>query len=366
MLRKEPVTTSEETPPSSRGEPRTPAQQEQRSKLRRALIGMILPVFFVTAFTLSFISAFQSPSPHGVTVAIAGPAAQTAPLRAGLARVAGPAFAVSAVPTAAAAAREVRDLDLYGAYVPDAPGKPAATVIVSSASGAAVANMVQTLFRAVAAKQGTPFAVLDVGPLPATNRSGISLFLFLVGCSVGGFITIAVTGVIAPTLRPRYRWPLIMGAPIAIPLLAYLPAGLGLGALSGPAGAVVALLAMAALYVLIVAMIARALQVIISPAGGLAMIPTITAFLTIFVILNFPSSGGAVSPVLLPTFWHVLNRFWIGGAAFDAFRSIIYFGGQGIGADVLKLLAWLAVAVALLALPLWRKIGRILQRQPED
>ncbi len=107
---------------------------------------------------------------------------------------------------------------------------------------------------------------------------------------------------------------------------------------------------MGALYVLIVAMIARGLQVILGPAA-------ILAFVAIFVMLNFPSAGGAVSPVLLPTFWHVVNRFWIGADAFDAFRSIIYFGGQGVGTDVLKLLAWLAVGVVLLALPAWRKIG---------
>jgi hypothetical protein len=74
-------------------------------------------------------------------------------------------------------------------------------------------------------------------------------------------------------------------------------------------------------------------------------------------MLNSPSAGGTISPVLLPIFWHVLNPFWIGADAFDAFRSIIYFGGQGVGVDVLKLLAWLAVGLVLLALPAWRKIG---------
>jgi hypothetical protein len=105
------------------------------------------------------------------------------------------------------------------------------------------------------------------------------------------------------------------------------------------------------------AMIARGLQVILGQVilGRAAII----AFLAIFVMLNFPSSGGAISPVLLPAFWHVLNGFWIGAAAFGAFRRIIYFGGQGVGTDVLKLLAWLAVAVVLLALPAWPEVGRV-------
>jgi hypothetical protein len=343
------VTSKATSPPPSR-EPGVPAQQDQHSQVRRALISMILPVFFVTAFTLCFVSAFQSPAPHGVNVAIAGPTGQTAPLRAGLSRAVGPAFDVSAVPTAAAAAREVRDLDLYGAYVPAVPAKSTATVIVSSASGVSVANTIETQFRSVAAKQGAHLAVLDVHPLPAGDRSGESLFFFLGGCSVAGFLTIAATGALAPALRPRYRWSLILAAAVAIPVLAYLLVGLGLGAISGSAGAIFALLGMGALYVLIVATIARGLQVILGQAA-------IVAFLAIFVMLDFPSAGGAISPVLLPTFWHVLNRFWIGADAFDAFRSIIYFGGQGVGTDVLKLLAWLGVAVVLFALPIWRKIG---------
>ncbi|TVZ01537.1 hypothetical protein EAS64_28995 [Trebonia kvetii] len=340
--------TSKATSPTPSREPGVPAQQDQHSLVRRALISMIFPVFFAVGYTLCFASAFQSPAPHGVNVAIAGPAARTAPLRAGLARGVGPAFDVSAVPTAAAAVREVRDRDLYGAYVPATPGKPAATVIVSSASGVAVANTVEALFRAVAAKQGARLTVLDVRPLPAGDRSGQSLFFFLIRCSVAGFLTIVVTG--APALRQRYRWQLILAAAVAMPVLAYLLAGLGLGAINGSAGAILALLGTGALYVLSVAVIARGLQVILGK-------PAILAFLAIFVMLGFPSAGGAVSPVLLPTFWHVLNRFWIDAGAFDAFRSIIYFAGLGVGTDVLKLLAWLGVGVLLLALPIWRKTG---------
>jgi hypothetical protein len=103
--------------------------------------------------------------------------------------------------------------------------------------------------------------------------------------------------------------------------------------------------------VLIVTMIARGLQLILGVIG------TLFAGLAVFVLLNFPSSGASVQGPLLPTFWHVLNRFWIGAAASDAFRAIVYFGGQGVGTDVLKLLGWLAVGVILLALG-WFKLQR--------
>ena len=106
---------------------------------------------------------------------------------------------------------------------------------------------------------------------------------------------------------------------------------------------------MAALFVLIVTMIARGLQLILGAIG------TLFAGLAVFVLLNFPSSGASVQGPMLPTFWHVLNRFWIGASASDAFRSIVYFGGRGAGTDVLKLLGWLGVGVVLLALG-WFKL----------
>jgi len=151
-----------------------------------------------------------------------------------------------------------------------------------------------------------------------------------------------------------------MAAAMATPILGYLFGGQGLGAISGSAGAVFALLGVAALFVLIVTMIARGLQLILGAIG------TLFAGLAVFVLLNFPSSGASVQGPILPNFWHVLNRFWIGASASDAFRSIVYFGGQGVGTDVLKLLGWLPVGVVLLALG-WFKLqhGLATGRHPD-
>jgi hypothetical protein len=345
------VLTSGQILPSADSDRALPAQQDQHRQLRLAVGAMALPAFFVIGFALCYTSAWQAAAPHGVQVAVAGPTAQTAPLRDGLDRAVGPAFDVQAAPTPAAAAREVRDQDLYGAYVPAAQPGGTATVIVAAASGNAVTSAVESLFRAVAAHQRAQLAVRDVRPLPAGDTSGVSLFFFLIVCTLGGFLTVTATGLAAPALRSRYRWSLILTAAVVIPALGYLLAGQGLGAISGPAGAAFALLGVGALYVLIVAMIARGLQLILGAIG------TLFAGLAIFVLVNFPSSGASVQGPMLPTFWHVLNRFWIGASAANAFRSIVYFGGQGAGTDVLKLLGWLAVGVALLALG-WLKSRR--------
>jgi hypothetical protein len=177
-----------------------------------------MPAFFVIGFTLCYASALQALAPHGVPVAVAGPAAQTAPLRDGLARAAGPAFDLQAAPAPATAAREVADQDLDGAYVPPARPGGTATVIVAAASGNSVTSAVESLFRAVAAKQGAQLAVRDVRPLPAGDTSGLSLFFFMVACTLGGFLAVTATGVAAPALRPRYRWPLILAVVVATPV----------------------------------------------------------------------------------------------------------------------------------------------------
>ena len=64
---------------------------------RLALGAMLIPLFFVVMFALCIIGTYHKPHPNGIKVAVVGPAAQTAPLRAGLAKAAGSAFDISQV-----------------------------------------------------------------------------------------------------------------------------------------------------------------------------------------------------------------------------------------------------------------------------
>ena len=86
--------------------------------------------------------------------------------------------------------------------------------------------------------------------------------------------------------------------------------------------------------------------------------------LAIFVFLNIPSLGATYTATVLPSFWRFLNHFWIGAATVNAERSILYFGGQGVGTDMLKLLIWTAVIVAVLLLPVSRKLERKRESSP--
>ncbi len=155
----------------------------------------------------------------------------------------------------------------------------------------------------------------------------------------------------APALPPVRRYSIIAGVAVLIPLIAYLIGGLGFGTYEGSFGTILAFLAVAALYVFVIGLITRLLQVLIGPAA-------LFVALAIFVFLNIPSLGATYTPELLPGFWRFLNHFWIGAETTDATRSILYFVGLGVGADLLRLLAWTAVIVVLLALPVSRKLAR--------
>jgi len=86
----------------------------------------------------------------------------------------------------------------------------------------------------------------------------------------------------------------------------------------------------------------RLLQVVIGKAA-------LFVSLILFVFLNIPSLGATYTDTMLSPFWRFLNHFWIGAQTVNAERSILYFDGQNVGPDVLKMLAWTAALLAILA-----------------
>src|ERR1700729_3537885 len=85
----------------------TAAQEQQRTQTKLALGAMLIPIFFVIGFALCIIGTYHQPHPNGIKVGVVGPPAQTAPLRAGLAKAAGDAFDIRPVATVSQAAHDV-------------------------------------------------------------------------------------------------------------------------------------------------------------------------------------------------------------------------------------------------------------------
>jgi hypothetical protein len=246
----------------------------------------------------------------------------------------------------------VKERKLAGAYL--TVPRRAPSVIVATAASPSLANFVEAMFRKVAAAQDRPLSVDDVKPLPPADASGTPNYFFIVICTLGGFLTIAALGVVAPTLPEYHRLGVAAIASLISPLFAYLIGGLGYGTLSGSLGTIVAMLSLGGLYTFAVAVISRLLQL------GLATLGTPIGSV-VLIFLNFPSSGGSVATQLLPGFWRFLSHFWIGAAALDANRSTLYFSGAGVATDVLKMIAWIAACAALLAAPIYARRKRRLR-----
>jgi hypothetical protein len=193
--------------------------------------------------------------------------------------------------------------------------------------------------------------VRDVRPLPSGDQIGLGVFMFMIVCTICGYFAATLLFTVAPALAPVRRYSIIAAIAVLAPVLVYLIAGVGFGTYTGSFGTILAFIGVGALYVFVIGLITRLLQVLIGPAA-------LFVSLAIFVFLNIPSLGATYTPELLPSFWRFLNHFWIGAETTDAARSILYFGGLGVGTDVLRLLAWTGVIAALLLLPVSRKVAR--------
>jgi hypothetical protein len=339
------------------GQADTAARDEQRAQTRRALGAMLIPVFFVIGFALCIIGTYHKPDPNGIKVGVVGQAGQTAPVRAKLEKAEGSAFDISRVASVPKAAHDVRQRDLNAAFVPSADPQQPATVIVARAGGRLVATAAESLARSVTAAQGAQLVVRDVRPLAAGDEIGIGVFMFMIVCTICGYLAATLLFTVAPALQPSRRYPMLAAIAVLVPTLAYLIGGLGYGTYTGSFGTILAFIGVGALYTFVIGLVTRLLQVLLGP-------PALFVALAIFVFLNIPSLGATYTAELLPPFWHFLNQFWVGAETVNAERSILYFDGQGVGTDLIRLLAWTGVIVALLLLPVSRRLER--QRERPD
>lgn len=329
--------------------------RKRHPELRFAILTLLLPLYLSVGFATNYIGALHAPKPHHVKVAIVGAPASTAPLAHELSLTPPNGFDVSQVVSVSQARRLVDERQLAGAYV--LSSRPP-TIIVATAASASLASFVEATFRQVAAAQDRPLAIDDVRPLPANNPSGAANYFFIIICTLGGFLTVAALGLVAPTLPEYHRFAVMAAASLLAPIIGYLIGGPGYGTFSASFGTIIAMLGLGALYAFAVATTTRLLQLGLGPRG------TIVASL-LFIFLNVPTTGGSVAPQLLPGFWRFLNHFWIGAAALDANRNTLYLSGAGVGTDVLKMLAWPAAWAAVVAVSIYLRNKRKRQHPAE-
>ena len=201
----------------------------------------------------------------------------TAALSAGAAKEAGSAFDISQEATVAEAANDVRQRDLNAAFVPTPDPKRPATLIVASANGRIIATAAKGLARQVAAAQGAQVVVREVRPLPSGDEIGLGIFLFMVVCTICGYITPTVLETVTPGLLPNRRYPIIAVTSLLIATLAYLIGGLGYGTYTGSFGTVLAFIGVGAIYTLTIGLGTRLFQVLLGPPGSSRRSPSLSS-----------------------------------------------------------------------------------------
>jgi hypothetical protein len=214
-------------------------------------------------------------------------------------------------------------------------------LFVASAAGASVSRTLEA-----AAFAGNPqMQVVDTHPLPASDPQGLDVFYLVLATTILGFTTVFQVRAHAGGLGLRSWTAFMLAFALAASLVLTLVAGPVLHRLTLPIPESGGILALQALTV---AAFASAMGVLL---GRWAIVPT----WLLFVVLGNSSSGGAVSPPLLPRPYRLISQWLPSGAAVTATRNAVYFHADQHVQPVAVLAAWAAMCVAaMLVLSHWR------------
>lgn len=298
---------------------------------------MLFPLFFVVMFALCYISAFHAPTPHDMKLTLVGPAQQTALVADQLAQESPGSFDISTTTELSTALEDLGTQQIAGAIELG----PTITAHIASGGGITQAQTVEQVARPIAEATGTTMAVEDASPLGATDNTGMGLFYFMIVCTIGGYLTVMVLSQVAANMPLRRTLKIVAGMSMFLAVVAFAVSSIFVGGYGATAAGLTVLLLVGIVYTFAVGLVALLMNKL---AGQSA----IFLIMTIAIFLNFPSAGGAIPASFLGSFWQAINSFWIGSGAMQSMRSVIYFGGSGLGSGLAILGGWLAVTALLL------------------
>ncbi|MFG2890366.1 ABC transporter permease [Streptomyces sp. NPDC048248] len=317
---------------------------------------------------LAYLGAFANPQPHHLPVAVVGSGQSAQLLAQSINDKSGGDLAVRTVADRAAAVEQLKHEDIFGAYVVNTDGveegakaggakaggakaggpaagegaagaraavKPAPELIVATAGSDTSASVVQKVFTPIAAEQGAPLKVTDVAPPAEDDPTGQGIFFLLVAISIGSYASVAVIGGAGAVLPLRLRALLAIGTSFVVSIIGTVFAGpvfhLVDHGLSGLWG-------MAWLYSAGILLIGTGLHTFLKRWTTLGV-------MTLFVMLNFTSSGGIFRPEMQHGFFAALHSFWNGAGFVEGVRSHVYFAGHGLTGHLVTLVCWLVVGL---------------------
>jgi len=313
----------------------TPSQQAAAhpASVRHVLLHLVTPLLMCIGMGLAYMSAFMTPHPHHVKVAVIGDGPRVAAVAQAVQTKAGDALTVSTLPTVDAAVAQLHSRDLAGAFVPD-PAKP--ELYIAEGDSDSSATVASKVFTTVAAVEGRPLTVTDVAPTTADDPTNAGAFFLMVAVSIGSYSAVAAIGAGAAGWSLKRKTGLALGVASVVSAVGAVLAGpvfhLAHHGLLGVWG-------LSWLYAASILLIGVGLHPFLKKWTTLVM-------MVLFVMLNFTSSGGLFQPALQNGFFGGLHGFWNGAGLVEGVRSLLYFGGDGVARHAWTLVAWVAVGAA--------------------
>ncbi|UFS58738.1 ABC transporter permease [Subtercola endophyticus] len=300
--------------------------------------GLILPLFFIVMFTICYVSAFHAPHPVNAPLIIVGQQAQTSAIEDGILQQSGDAFTITTTASVTEAVDSIMNRDAIGAIEIG----PTVTIHIASGAGGVQTATVERVGQQIAQQLGTTATIDDLAPLSSNDSTGTALFYLFIICTIGGYLTMTVFYQVAPKMKLRNRYTLLGATAVAVPAIVFGLSSIFVGSYGVGFGAIAAVLAIAAVYTFTVG----AITIVANQLLGQAAIFLV---MTLVIFLNFPSSGGAIPQYFLPGFWQGVHSFWVGSAAMEPIRSIIYFGGANVWPWLSHLGIWLLITLGFSA-----------------
>ena len=299
-----------------------------------AALAIVMGSLFLTTYTL----ALGDPVPHRIDAALVGDPAQHARTVEAVQQVAEGSLSFTRYGSVTAA-RHAIDLQHVYAALDLTSARP--TLYVASAAGASVARVLERI-----SASDPDVRVVDTHPLSPSDPNGVDIFYLMLVTTIVGFLTVFQVRANAGGVPLRHWIPFVLGFTLVAALALTLVVGPVLNRFHVPVAETWGILA---LHALAVASFASVMTVLV---GRWAIVPV----WMFFVVLGNSSSGGAVSPPLLPAPFASISQWLPSGATITALRDAIYFPGYQHARPILVVAAWSATLFAAM-LAASRRLG---------
>jgi hypothetical protein len=313
----------------TRHAPRIPRNAKLRAHqwtaIERAALISAIAIVMGSLFVATYSLALGDPVAHHIDAGLVGDRGSHAQTVGSVERVARDSLVFRGYDSLPAA-RHAIDLQQIYAVLDVASGRP--TLYVASAAGASVARVLERV-----SLTDPTVRIVDTHPLEASDPNGVDIFYLMLVTTIIGFISVFQVLANARGLRLRHWTVFVVGLAVAASLVLTLVDGPLLNRLDLP---VLEAWGILALQLLAVASFTSLMALFL---GRWAMVPT----WLFFVVLGNSSSGGAVSPPLLPPAFAFVSQWLPSGATVTALRDAVYFHGYQHAQPIVVLAAWASV-----------------------